>query len=183
MSAEPRRARLTFALFALVIAYDGSLTAASAQTPAPLPTFTAVRLEFPSADDPRAARIQLPPPRSMATETNQDPQSSVGDLAMAGLGLAAVGAGTGWVIGRYTLDSIEAGLAGAALGESLGMATGVHFASNGEGPLGPSSFANIAIASVAYVLVLTTRTDRSVIAAAVITPLIQLPITIGIERN
>lgn len=105
------------------------------------------------------------------------------DMAGAGITGALLGAAGGWFLGRYGFDSIEMGLAAAAAGESLALPLAVHLRNGSRGSYARSSVISAGIAAAAFLFVLYDRSDRSVITAAVLTPLIQLPIVIAIERT
>jgi hypothetical protein len=100
---------------------------------------------------------------------------------VAGVALGAAGATVGYLIGRYGLDSGEAGMAIAAAGESLLLPLGVQWGLGTRSDGYPQAAAlSVGIAAIASLVVLSTQTDRALWLGAVAVPLIQLPLTVGI---
>ncbi|CAN5647207.1 hypothetical protein BH23GEM11_BH23GEM11_21180 [soil metagenome] len=100
---------------------------------------------------------------------------------MAGVALGAVGATAGYLVGRYGLDSGEAGVAIAAAGESLLLPLGVKWGLGSQSDGYPQAAAlSLGIAAIASLVVFSAQTDRALRFGAVAVPLVQLPLSVGI---
>jgi len=101
--------------------------------------------------------------------------------AVAGVALGAAGATAGYLVGRYGLDSGEAGVALAAAGESLLLPLGVKWGLGTQSDGYPqAAVLSVGIAAIASLIVFSTQTDRALGVGAVVVPLIQLPLSVGI---
>jgi len=100
---------------------------------------------------------------------------------VAGVALGAAGATAGYLVGRYGLDSGEAGVAIAAAGESLLLPLGVKWGLGTQSDGYPqAAVLSVGIAAIASLVVFSTQTDRALGVGAVVVPLTQLPLSVGI---
>lgn len=112
----------------------------------------------------------------------QQPEGSTGSAVLAGVALGGLAAMTGYFLGRE-VHSAETGAALGAVAEGFALPVGVAHALHRSGPGARSRVLSLVFAGVGFGIFAVSRSDTSLAVAAAVTPLLQLPIVVAIERG
>lgn len=109
-------------------------------------------------------------------------ESPTAHLVAGGILYGAMGGLGGWLVGMRVTDSLEGGLTLAIAAQSILIPFGVHRANRSQGDSAPMMLVSAGLGAAGLAYGLSQHTDAAFIATSIATPVMQVAVSVLIER-